>query len=199
MTKPAITQFPIHEFIRDRWSPRSYKKETIVKNDLLSMFEAARWAPSSINEQPWSFIVATQEEKDIFSKIVACLTGNNPRWAVNASALVIILAKNNFDKTGTPNRHSFFDAGLAISQFIFEATSRGYHSHIMGGIDIQKTVENFSIPDSHSVIAILSVGKIDSPDSLPEDLKARELTERTRKPLDQILFSEKFDTKSNLI
>lgn len=199
MNKPAANQFPIHEFIRERWSPRSYKKEKIENNDLLSMFEAARWAPSSINEQPWSFIAATQEEKESFSKMVYCLGGNNPRWAINASALVIILANNNFEKTGAPNRHSFFDAGLATSQFIFEATSRGYHSHIMGGFDIQKTTSEFSIPDSHSVIAFLSVGKIDSPDSLPEDLKARELTDRVRKPLDQILFSEKFGTKSNLI
>ncbi len=131
--------------------------------------------------------------------MVDCLGGNNPRWAINASALVIILANNNFEKTGAPNRHSFFDAGLATSQFIFEATSRGYHSHIMGGFDLQKTAEKFLIPDSYSIIAFLSVGKIDSPDSLPDDLKARELTERVRKTLEQFLFSEKFGNKSNLI
>lgn len=182
MQKPAPVDAPIHELIRHRWSPRAFSDKLIPAEVLRSLFEAARWAPSSNNEQPWAFLVATRDDQENFDKALSTLVEFNAGWARHAAALAIAVSKLYFSK-GEPNRNAFYDTGAASALLSMEATARGLMVHQMAGFDPQKAKQVFGIPEGWEPIAALAMGYPGDPASLPEKLQQRELAPRTRKPV----------------
>ena len=183
MQKPAPSEAPIHELIRNRWSPRAFADEAIPEEVLRSLFEAARWAPSSFNEQPWAYIVATKKDKVNFEKVLGTLVEFNAAWAKNASALAIAVTRLAFAQNQAPNRNAQYDTGAATALLSVEATARGLVVHQMAGFDPDKARKTFAIPEGWEPLAAIAIGYPGNPDSLPSKLKDRELAPRTRKPI----------------
>jgi nitroreductase len=191
MQKPAPVEAPIHDLIRHRWSPRAFSDTPIPPDALRSLFEAARWAPSSNNEQPWAFLVATRGDKENFEKALSTLVEFNAGWARHAAALAIAVGKLNFDK-GTPNRNAFYDTGAASALLSMEATAKGISVHQMAGFDAEKAKQVFGIPEGWEPIAAIAMGYPGDPNSLPEKLRDRELAPRTRKPIRDFVMTGKW-------
>ena len=189
MNKEASTSHPVHELIRRRWSPRAFASRPVDAQTLGSLLEAARWAPSAMNEQPWTFIVATKEQPDEYARLLDCLVPGNQVWARQAPVLMIAVAKLRFDRNDKPNRHAFHDVGLAAAQLTLQATALGLGVHQMGGIDVGKIRETYAIPESHEPVTGIAIGYPGDPDTLPEKLRESELAPRQRKSLDEIVFS----------
>jgi len=189
MYKPAATQYPVHELIRDRWSPRAFSDKAVSPEILQSLFEAARWAPSSNNEQPWAFLVGARGDGDTFRKILGTLVEANQTWAKHAPVLAIAVSELTFAKSGHSNRNAFYDTGAAVSQLTTEATSRGLFVHQMAGFDPHKAIEDFAIPSGWEPIASFAIGYAGDPQTLPEVLRERELAPGTRKPLHEFVMS----------
>lgn len=189
MEKPATTDFPVHELIRNRWSPRAFSDRAIEPAVLASLFEAARWAASSFNEQPWAYIVATKDDKVNFDKILGTMVEFNTGWAKNAAALAIAVSKLAFAKNHTPNRNAQYDTGAASALLTLEATARGLAVHQMAGFDPEKARQTFGIPAGWEAIAAMAIGYPGDPESLPQPLKDRELAPRTRKPIREFVMA----------
>jgi nitroreductase len=183
MHKPAPIDFPVHELIRERWSPRAFADKPVPKEVLRSIFEAARWAPSSNNEQPWAYLVATKDDKDTFEKMVSVLVEFNVAWAKSAPVLAIAVSHLVFAKNNAPNRNAQYDTGAATALLSVEATARGLAVHQMAGFDPEKARQGFGIPAGWEAIAAIAIGYPGDPASLPQPLKDRELAPRTRKPI----------------
>ncbi|MDX6610823.1 MAG: hypothetical protein QOD75_9 [Blastocatellia bacterium] len=189
MEKPASASYPIEEEIKQRWSPRAFSDRMVEPEKLLSLWEAARWAPSSFNEQPWYFLVATKDNDADYQKMLACLVEGNQQWARNAPVLMVSVAKLQFDKNGKPNRHAFHDVGLAVASMIFEATDLDLFVHQMAGFSPQQVKETYGVPDGFEAVAAIAVGYgVDEAD-IPADVKERELSPRERKPLESFVFA----------
>jgi len=189
MKKPAATHYPVHELIRDRWSPRAFAEKEVSAEVLRSLFEAARWAPSSSNEQPWAFIVGTKDDSDTHGRLLSTLVEFNQNWAKHAPVLVLALSELAFARNGHPNRNAFYDTGAAVAHLTAEATARGLYVHQMAGFDPHKVIELFSIPTGWEPIAAFVIGYPGDPQVLPESLRERELAPRTRKPLTEFVMS----------
>jgi nitroreductase len=189
MQKPAPNDFPVHELIRERWSPRAFADKPISQNVLRSIFEAARWAPSSNNEQPWAYIVAPRDDKDGFQKILSVLVEFNAAWAKSANVLAIAVAELAFAKNNTPNRNAHYDTGAATALLSMEATAQGLAVHQMAGFDPEKARQVFGIPVGWEAIAVLAIGYPGDPVSLPQPLKDREMAPRTRKPIAEFVMA----------
>lgn len=189
MQKPAMTDFPVHELIRNRWSPRAFSDRAIEPAILASLFEAARWAASSFNEQPWAYIVATKDDKVNFDKILGTMVEFNAGWAKNAPALAIAVSKLAFAKNQTPNRNAQYDTGAASALLSIEATAHGLAVHQMAGFDPEKARQAFGIPAGWEAIAAMAIGYPGDPESLPQPLKDRELAPRTRKPIREFVMA----------
>lgn len=193
MDKPAPADHPLHPLIANRWSPRAYDAARPVEHaKLLSVLEAARWAPSSMNEQPWSFIVASREDADGFARLLSCLVEGNQKWARNAPVLMIAVAKRHFERGGAPNRHATHDVGLALSNMATQATAMELAVHFMAGFEPAKARQACDIPETHEPITMLALGYAAEPSMLPDDLKQRELAPRVRKSLKDFVFEGKF-------
>ena len=189
MYKPASTDFPVHDLIRDRWSPRAFSEEPVSQEVLRSIFEAARWAPSSNNEQPWAFLVASREDQENYEKILSVLVEFNANWAKNAPVLAIAVSELAFAKNNSPNRNAQYDTGAASALLSVEATARGLSVHQMAGFDPAKARTVFGIPAGWEAIAALAIGYPGPADSLPQPLKDRELAPRTRKPIAEFVMT----------
>jgi nitroreductase len=199
MEKPAENQYPIHELMRERWSPRAFAPEMVEPGKLRSLLEAARWAASCFNEQPWSFIVATKENADEFQRLLGCLVEGNVLWAQHAPVLMLSVARLNFQRNEKPNRHAFHDVGQAAASLTLQATALGLVVHQMAGFSVAKAREQFSIPEGYEPVAAIAVGYQGDPDSLPEDLRAKELAPRTRRPAESFVFSGSWGQTSPLM
>ena len=189
MHKPAANDHPIHEHIRDRWSPRAFSNKPIEHSILASLFEAARWAPSSSNEQPWAYLVASKDDHANFSKTLGVLVEFNAGWAKEAQVLAIAVSSLNFHANGMPNRNAFYDTGAATALLSVEATARGLYVHQMAGFDPAKAKQAFEIPEGWEPIAVIAIGYPGDPQSLPDKLRDREVAPRTRKPLSEFVMS----------
>lgn len=184
MRKPAPVHHQVHELIQHRWSPRAFSDKPIPADVLRSLFEAARWAPSSNNEQPWAFLVTTADDKENHAKMLSTLVEFNQAWARHAPVLAIAVSEMAFAKTGKPNRNAFYDTGAAVADLSLEATSRGLFVHQMAGFDPLKAIEVFEIPNGWEPIAAFTIGYPGDADSLPETLRQREHAPRERKLLE---------------
>jgi nitroreductase len=189
MQKLARTDHPVHELVRKRWSPRAFSEQPIPADILRSLFEAARWAPSSNNEQPWAFIVATKDDPESYSRLLSTLVEFNQTWAGHAPVLAIAVSELAFARNGNPNRNAFYDTGAAVAHLTSEATARGLFVHQMAGFDPQKAVELFRIPKGWEPIAAFVIGYPGDPQTLPETLRERELAPRSRKSLADFVMS----------
>jgi nitroreductase len=199
MQKPATTDFPVHDLIRERWSPRAFSDRPIDRAVLASLFEAARWAPSSNNEQPWTYFVATKDDPENFAKTVSVLVEFNAGWAKQAPVLVLAVARLNFQNNGTPNRNSFYDTGAATALLSVEATARGLALHQMAGFDSAKAKLVFDIPADCEPIAAIAIGYPGDPNSLSQKLYDREVAPRTRRPLTEFVMSGRWGHTSPVV
>lgn len=187
-SKKADTDYPIHTLLKNRWSPRSFSDKSIDTELINQLFEAARWAPSSYNEQPWRFIVARKEDDDAFNKLSKVANDFNRNWATGAPVLVLGLAKKTFDRNGRTNKHAGHDLGQAIAHLTFEATRHDLFVHQMAGILPDKARELYAISDEFEPFTMFAIGYRGNPQSLPNKLAEQEMNTRSRKELDDILF-----------
>jgi len=189
MKKPAPSDFPVHELIRERWSPRAFADKPVPKDVLRSIFEAARWAPSSFNEQPWAYIVATKDDKENFEKLLSVLVDFNVQWAKSAPVLALAVAKLTFANNNALNRNAQYDTGAATALLSVEATARGLAVHQMAGFDAEKARQAFGVPKGWELLAAIAIGYPGDPASLPAPLKDREMAPRTRKPIAEFVMA----------
>jgi len=189
MRKPAPSDFPVHELIRERWSPRAFSDKPVPQDILRAIFEAARWAPSSNNEQPWAYIVAARDDKDSFEKMLGVLVEFNAKWARSAPVLALAVSELAFAKNNVPNRNAQYDTGAASALLSVEATARGLAVHQMAGFDPDKARQVFGIPAGWEAIAALAIGYPGDPASLPPPLKDREMAPRIRKPIAEFVMA----------
>jgi nitroreductase len=174
---PAVGQtlhveHPVLDVIRNRWSPAIYSPKPVEHEQLLTILEAARWAPSSYNAQPWSFLVAFKDEPEEFSRMLSCLVPQNVKWAQHVAVLMISVAKLQFDN-GTPNRHAWHDTGIATGFMMLQAASAGILAHGMAGFDPDKARELYNIPPTHDPVAAIGLGYPGDDEGAPEELRQR--------------------------
>lgn len=198
MEKPAETQYQIHDLLRRRWSPRAFDDRPIELEKLRSLFEAARWAPSSNNGQPWRFLVATKQNKTEHDRLFNCLVEGNQKWAYRAPALLLSVAKLQFED-GSPNRHALHDTGMAVENLVVQATALGLVAHQMAGFRIDQARADCKIPESYEPVAMIVVGYPGDLALLSDHLHAREVQPRVRKPLTELVYSATWEQPSLLL
>ncbi len=199
MTGAKPADAPIHPILRARWSPRAFANRAVDPETLRGILEAARWASSSYNAQPWSFIVASKDDAAAFNPMISVLVPQNALWAKNAPVLILAVAANALSATGQPNRHAFYDVGQAVAQLIVEATARGLVAHQIGGFDAEKAHEVFGVPADHEPVVMIALGYPGEAESLPEPLRKIESAPRTRKPLEEMVFAEHWGNAAPLV
>jgi nitroreductase len=198
MEKPADAQHPIHDLLARRWSPRAFADKPVAPDVLRSLWEAARWAPSSANEQPWSFLVATRDDPREFERMLGCLVEGNQVWAKQAPVLMISVAAK-LDRDNDPNPHAWHDVGQAVADLSVQATAMGLFVHQMAGIVPDKIREFYQMPGTHEPVTGIALGYPGTPEQLPDKLRQRELAPRTRKAIGEFVFSGRWGQKSSLV
>ncbi len=200
MTEKKIsTDYPIHELLAERWSPYAFDDRPVPEADLRSLFEAARWAPSSYNEQPWRYIVCAKDDPEQFQRLLSCLVDGNQIWSKTAPVLALGVVSLRFARNAKDNRAAVHDLGLAAGNLLLEATTRGLFVHQMIGILPDKAREIYGIPEGFEAWTALAIGYKGDPMSLPDQLRERELAPRQRKPLREFVFSGKWENPSPLV
>ena len=199
LQKHAETSAPIHDIISRRWSPRAFDSRPVELAKLRSLFEAARWAASSYNGQPWYFLVATKDEPESYKKILESFVEFNQGWAKSAPVLAISVAAMKFAHNGEPNRHAFHDVGQAAATLAIEASNLGLQVHQMAGILPDKAKHLFHIPDGYEAVAGIAIGYPGDPNSLPDQLRTQEQGPRQRKPLESFVFDGDWGKPSPIV
>ncbi len=190
MQKPAITQAPIHDIIANRWSPRAYDaNKAVSQTQIISLLEAARWAPSCFGDEPWRFIVWDKnQDAAAWEKAFDCIVPGNQTWAKDAPVLILICADTLFGHNQKPNRWGGYDTGAAAVSLCLQATSMGLATHQMGGFDGERTRAAFGIPEQINMMSMLAVGYSADVNTLSDELKERELAARKRRPLGGLFY-----------
>ena len=187
--KHAPTEAGVDESIRRRWSPRAFADKEVSSDTLKAIFEAARWAASSSNEQPWRFLVGRRGD-ETYEKIFNSLVEFNQSWAKSAPVLMLSVAKKTFTAKGNPNRTALHDTGAATANLTLQATASGLHTHSMAGFDSDQVRASFAIPSDYEIGAVTAIGYFGDPATLPEHLLKIEVAPRQRKALEEIVFSD---------
>ena len=180
MQKSSRIEHPVSKLISDRRSIRSFSPQLIESEKIHTLFEATRWAPSSTNEQPWIYIYATKDQTEFWNKIFECLNEGNRIWAKDAPLLIATLARKNFTRYEGSNHHALYDLGGANAFLSIQAVELGLQVRQMAGFNHQRLIQNLNIPDSYELGVIMTVGYPGDVESLPENLKQRELAPRER-------------------
>ncbi len=196
--KLASTDHPINDLLVRRWSPYAFAARPVAQEDLRSLFEAARSAPSSYNEQPWAYLVATSSDREAFDRLLSCLVEGNRPSAQAAPVLALGCARLTFKLNGQPNAAALHDLGQASCSLTLEATVRGLHVHQMIGILPDRARELYRIPENAQPLTALAIGYLGDPGSLPEGYGKRDLAARTRKPLGEFVFGDEWGAVSAL-
>jgi nitroreductase len=179
-----IAECEVDSIFTDRWSPRAFLSDPLPEHQIKSLFEAARWAPSCFNEQPWLFVYATAPEQR--EKLVSALVPKNQRWASKCPLLMFVLARRQFKEGGRENRHAPFDAGAAWLSLALQARRLGLYAHAMAGFSIKKAYEVLGVSaEEYLIMAAIAVGRKGDADQLPEDIRSME-SPNTRKPLAEV-------------
>ena len=199
MDKPAPSQHHIVDLLARRWSPRAFEERPLEPEKFKSLFEAARWAPSSNNEQPWRFLAATKDHRADYDRLLGCLSEGNLKWAFRAPVLILSVARLLFEDDGTPNRHALHDTGMAVENLVLQATSLGLQAHQMAGYDVEKARRECQIPSGFEPVAMIAVGYPGDPAILPDYLRERELKPRERQPIHDFVFSSSWGRPSPLV
>lgn len=189
MIMEAPTDVPIHPLLAARWSPYAFADRAVATEDLRALFEAARWAPSCYNDQPWHYLVATRENPEEFARLLSCLVEPNQAWAKFAPVLALGVTHLNFSHNNKPNRAAYHDLGQASAHLLVEATARGLLVHQMIGICPEQARELYQVPQGYEVLTGLAIGYLGDPKSLPEAMQQRDAARRPRKPVREFLFS----------
>jgi len=192
MRTSAEFESPVLEPIQKRRSRRAYLDRPIEQEKIQSLFEAARWAPSSVNEQPWTYIYATKDQSELWEKLFSTLNDGNKIWAQHAPLLILSLTRKNFSRNDQPNSSAKYDLGGANAFLSLQATHLGLNVHQMGGYDRQKAKENLNIPDTFELGVIMAIGYPGDPEMLPENLKQRELAPRHRHLQEEFVLNKTF-------
>ncbi|AFY38223.1 nitroreductase [[Leptolyngbya] sp. PCC 7376] len=195
MEKPAQTDYPIHDLLRQRYSTIAFDGYRPVEADKVgSLLEAARWSASCFNEQPWRFIMATKQNPTAYQKLLGCIVEANQTWAKNADILMISVGKQRFTRNDNPNPYGMYDVGQALGTLTIQAEAIGLRVHQMGGFDKEKAREVYGIPIGFEPAAAVAIGYPADLTSLEDEgLKEREMSPRVRKPLSEIVFSETWE------
>jgi nitroreductase len=195
--RPAPINHPIHELLTRRWSTRAFTDQPVTDEDVARLFEAARWAPSSGNGQPWSFIVAQRKQTEEFEKLASVLNSGNS-WA--RAGGVLILAVATLDRSpGNANRHAWFDVGLASENIALQACAMRLGFHMMAGFNAEKASEVLEIPERYAPVAMMVVGHPAHPDTLEESLRDKDMKPRHRKPFSEFVFTGKWGVSEPLV
>lgn len=184
--KTAVTNYPVLDIIKNRWSPRSFSGKAIAENDLNTILEAATWAFSAMNEQPWRYLVA-QRGTPLFDKFIDALYPGNQPWNKQAAALVLSVQKTTYSANGTINGSALHDVGAANILLTLQANSMGIYTHVMGGFDKEKVSSLLQLNDENEPVVLIALGYPDIAEKLEEPFKSREKSPRTRKAVDEIL------------
>ena len=193
------SDFPLCPLLAKRYSPRAFADRKIEKVKLRRIFEAARWSASCANEKPWRFIVGQKGIDDTFERILHVLNELNQRWAQHAPILILVCATTTFVKSGKLNNWHMYDAGQAAVHMTVQAMHEGIYLHQMAGFDAEKAMKEFSIPPDAVPASAIAMGYLGDANTLPEDLRIRELQPRTRKPINDMLFSSAWGNPSDII
>jgi nitroreductase len=177
--KPELS-YSITELLEKRWSPRAFSDKPIAHEKIMSLFEAARWAASAMNEQPWRFIFAEKTHTEKYAKILSCLVDANKTWAASAPLLVITFIKTQFEKNNELNKWAMHDLGLAIGNLTSQATAMDLYMHSMAGFSHDTVKMNFNIPSGLEPVTIIAIGYLGNPEMLHEKLKEREIARQQR-------------------
>ncbi len=193
--KKIETKSTIHELIASRWSGRAYDSSRAVEHEqLISLLEAARWAPSCYGDQPWRFIIFDRmTNMPAWEKAQLCLSEGNRAWAKSAPLLLLACADSLMSKNGNPNRWGQYDTGAATENLSLQAAALGLMSHQMGGFDADKARAAFDVPAQFELMAMMTIGYQLPEDEIPDDMKDREHNERVRNPLGDNFFDGTWD------
>ncbi|MEZ5316721.1 MAG: nitroreductase family protein [Vicinamibacterales bacterium] len=194
--KTAGTDHEILEVIRTRWSPRAFDPDRAVdRADLLRLFEAARWAPSSSNEQPWRFVLADRRDQpEAFDRLLGTLTGSNPDWAARAPVLLLVTVREDFERYGVANAHAYYDTGQAVAQLTMQATALGLGVRQIAGFDPDRAREACAVPAPFRPAVVIAIGYAGDPATLArEKHRAAEGAPRKRRPLREFVFAGRWD------
>jgi nitroreductase len=189
--RSAPVDYEVHDLIRERWSPRAFADRAVSPAELRRLFEAARWAASCANAQPWAFVYAHRANAAAFAVLLDCLNPGNQSWAQRAAVLIISAARRDFVSPGKPNRanaHAFHDVGLAVGQLGLQATAMGLGIHQMAGFNRDKARVSLGIPEGHEPVTAIALGYPGDPAQLPDELRAREQAPRQRLPQAEFAF-----------
>ncbi len=199
MEKLADTNCPLHDPIQRRWSPRAFADRPVAADHLKCVFEAARWASSCFNEQPWHFMVATKSAPREYARMLSCLVEGNQKWAKSAPVLILTVAKSIFDHNGKANPHAWHDVGLAVGNLAIQATVLGLSLHQMAGILPDRIRELYEVPQGFEPVTALALGYAGDPALLPDELRQREQAPRVRKPITEMVYSLKWGQPSTVV
>jgi nitroreductase len=178
----------ILEIIQERWSPYSFSSTPLEDFKLKAMFEAAGYAPSCNNEQPWIFVYSTQQNKEVFDDYLGFMFDSNKVWAKNAFAIIISMARTKFSYNGKPNRYAFHDTGMAVSNLLLQASAMDIFVHQMGGFSVEKVKGYFKLNDDIEPVAMMAVGYIGDGLSFSPELLKRDEKRRPRKSINEFAF-----------
>lgn len=184
--KRALTDFPVHPFIQERWSPRAFAARAVELEKVRSLLEAARWAPSGGNGQPWHFLVGI-DGSEMHTRLIEVIKEGNLPWAAHAPVLMLTVAKTT-TSSGRPHTHAFHDVGLAVANLTFQAAALDLYVHQMGGFYPEKARIQFAIPEGFDPVTMLAIGYLGDPDQLDAQNRERELSARARRPLSDFVF-----------
>ena len=177
----------VNELITSRWSPRAFDSKPVEDEKLEAILEAARWAPSAMNEQPWRFIYATNDNPEQYKKLLSCLVEANQVWAKDAPVLLLTVAKTHYSNFDKANGHAWHDVGMATANMAIQATELDIYMHMMGGFSADIAREALNIPEGFEAVTMIALGYKGDPEQLPEPLKEREEAPRNRKPLQELV------------
>jgi nitroreductase len=192
MEKSSTIEQPLLEVIERRRSSRAYADKPVEPEKIKALFEAARWAPSSSNEQPWVYMYATQEQPELWSKLLNTLLEGNRIWANKAPLLVMALARKNFLANDKPNGSARYDLGAANAFLSLQATELGLNVHQMGGFNRETAKAELNIPDTHEAVVVMAIGYLGDVEKLAENFKLREAAPRERYVQDSFVMNQSF-------
>lgn len=188
MTKTADTQYPVHELIRSRWSPRAYTHEPVSETELLTILEAGTWAPSSMNDQPWRFSWALKDNEALFQLHMNALLEGNKVWAQHASAIVLIAARSTFKANNVKNPSAKHDVGMATQNMLLQARDLDVFCHVIAGYDREYVIEKFALNAPFEPVTFVVFGKLGPAESLDEPYLSREKQPRERMSIPAVSF-----------
>lgn len=190
--KVPATEHPVSDLVRNRWSPRAFSPKSIEPAVLKTILEAASWAPSANNLQPWSYVYAAKENTEQFEKLKSILLPGNHLWAQHADVLILASAITAYGPDNTPNAYAWYDLGAANATLLLEARQHDVFGHVMGGFDRKKAKGVFHFPEHVEPVVVIALGHLGEAGQLDEPFYTREVTPRSRKALGEFAFAGDF-------